>query len=143
MKFYFILNRRVLTLVFLLTLITVLLVGQFKSHSMPQKNADTHNNRINFINNLGYTVDENSATERQVLIPYEFSDVYSNYNSVQQQAGYNLLKHKGKNVICYSYNLEDEDFKVINLLVYEGLVIGGDVSSLNIDGEMLPLLKKE
>ena len=146
MRIYCILNRRVLALLFLSVLLIVLLLGQLNSYKTTQKNGDTHKNRIYFINNLGYTVDEDSVSEKQVTIPYEFSDVYFNYNSIQKKAGYDLLNYRGESVICYTYNVSlnnSSDFIVINLLVHDGLIVGGDISSLNIDGEMLPLIKKE
>ena len=146
MRIYCILNRRVLALLLLSTVLTILIFGQFKSYQITQKNGDTHKNRINFISNLGFSVDEDSVTEKQVFIPYSFSDVYENYNKVQLKAGYDLTKYRGENVICYSYNVisdNTEDFKVVNLLVHNGLIVGGDVSSLRIDGDMLPLVKKE
>ena len=131
-------------MVLLCTILAVLLLGQFNSCAISEKNAVTHKQRIDFISNLGYSVDEASSTQKNIIIPYEFSDVYINYNDLQIKAGYNLKEYKGKKVILYSYPIiNDGQAKNINLLVYNGIIIGGDVSDLSIRGEIVPLLKNK
>ena len=82
----------------------------------------------------------------QVVIPEDFSDVYEKYNAIQYEAGYDLKDYRSRSVVRYSYFLEDYDPKqyvVANLLVFEGKIIGGDISSRRLDGFMLPLVSKD
>lgn len=141
MKPFIILSRRFLALIFLLLILFLLIIFQFLSSAMTNRNGDTHNKRIDFINNLGYTVNEETVTDKQIIIPYDFSSVYSNYNELQIKAGYDLKDYKGKSVTRYCYevlNLKNENYN-INLLVFDGMIIGGDICSVNINGEILPL----
>lgn len=145
MKPFIVLSRRFLALLFLLLVMFLLIISEFSSSAITNKNGDTHKKRIDFINNLGYTVNEDTATEKQIIIPYEFSSVYSNYNELQIKAGYDLKNYKGKSVTRYCYeilNFKNENYN-INLLVFDGMIIGGDICSSNINGEILPLLSNK
>lgn len=141
MKPFFILSRRFLALILLLLVLFLLIIFQFSSSAISNKDGDTHKKRIDFINNLGYTVNEETVTDKQIIIPYDFSSVYNNYNELQIKAGYDLKDYKGKSVTRYCYevlNLKNENYN-INLLVFDGMIIGGDICSVNINGEILPL----
>lgn len=145
MKPFFVLSRRFLIVVFLTLTLFILVFCQFTGSAINETNGDTHKKRIDYINSLGYQVDENSATNKDIVIPLNFSRVYYNYNLLQQKAGFDLSYFKGKTVKKYSYkvlNYKKENY-YLNLLVLDGVIIGGDVSSANISGEMLPLLSNK
>ena len=69
-------------------------------------------------------------------------DVYENYNSIQLAQGFDLSSMKGQRVKRWTYTItnypgyETEDCIKINILVYNGCVIGGDVCSIKLDGFM-------
>ena len=47
--------------------------------------------RIAFIENMGYTVNRDVAEdEKQIEIPNVFSDIYKEYQLIQQKAGFNV-----------------------------------------------------
>ena len=95
---------------------------------------------------MGYDPISSIAEEKEVVIPAEFSSVYDNYNRLQKQAGFDLEPYKGCSVMRYTYSLGDfpaDEYVVINLLVTEEKIIGGDISSRRLDGFMLPLLAKQ
>lgn len=145
MKPFFVLSRRFLLVVFLVLSFFLMIFCQFTSSAIKETNGDTHKKRIDYINSLGYQVDENTATDKEVIIPLNFSNVYFNYNLLQQKAGFDLSDFKGKTVKKYSYkvlNYKKENY-YLNLLVLDGIIIGGDISSTNISGEMLPLLSNK
>jgi hypothetical protein len=58
MKIFLILSKRLLVALFLIVVLSVLFIGRFLGSSIVDKNADTHKKRIDFINNLGYKIDE-------------------------------------------------------------------------------------
>ena len=101
--------------------------------------------RIDYICSLGYSPAE-CGEEAEIIIPSEFGEVYENYNALQKQVGFDLEPFKGRKAIRYTYSLADftpDEYVVINLLVCDGKLIGGDVSSRRIDGFMLPLAAKQ
>ena len=100
---------------------------------------------VNYISSLGWEVLEEPDEIKEVVIPYEFNDVYLNYNEIQKSQGFDLTDYAGERVKMWTYTLtnypgyEDKDCIKINILVYEGCVIGGDVCSVELDGFMYGL----
>ncbi len=95
-----------------------------------------------FISSYGWSVNEEPDEVREVIIPAEFDDVYTNYNSIQLEQGFDLSSLKGQRVKRWTYTItnypgyETEDCIKINILVYNGCVVGGDVCSIKLDGFM-------
>lgn len=112
--------------------------------------ASTSAERLAFISQFGWSVDEEPAEVREIVIPTEFDDVYNNYNEIQLSQQLDLSDYCGKRVKRWSYIVrnypgysEQEDCVRINLLVYNGCVIGGDVCSTELDGFMHGFYKEE
>lgn len=100
--------------------------------------------RQEFISSLGWETAEEYDTCRIVIIPSEFDEVYTRYNDLQKQQGFDLEGYKGKTVEIYSYpvyNYPQEDNVMLSLLVCDGRLIGGDVCSTKLDGFMQGLKK--
>ncbi len=95
-----------------------------------------------FISSYGWTVNDEPDEVREVMIPTEFDDVYTSYNSIQTAQGFDLSALKGQRVKKWTYTItnypgyEAEDCIKINILVYNGCVVGGDVCSVRLDGFM-------
>ncbi|MBR5721744.1 MAG: DUF4830 domain-containing protein [Clostridia bacterium] len=111
-------------------------------------NGKTNAQRVSYIKALSLTPDEDGAESKNVTIPLVFSTVYENYNELQKKAGYDLTAYKGAEAVIYTYPVgkiksDNNDEYYVNLIVYNGRIIGGDISSRNFYGEMLPLIKKE
>lgn len=108
-----------------------------------QTNAITNADRLTFIKSLGYTVSNSEPRSKTVVIPQVFSDVYTNYNNLQKSCGYDLSLYKGCEVLIYTYDIiapdDSNDGCVVNIIVYNDRIIGGDVSSVTFGGFMLPL----
>ena len=107
--------------------------------------ASTQEERLNFIAQLGFTPQEDPESVSEVLIPEEFDEVYTAYNELQTECGFDLTPYKGCAVKKWTYILtdypsyEDKDCIRLNLLVYKGKVIGGDICSVELDGFMTGL----
>lgn len=97
---------------------------------------------LSFVTSLGWEVVETPDEIREVIIPPEFDEVYTNYNKIQLEQNYDLSKYAGERVKKWTYTIknypafEGEEFIKINVLVFDGKVIGGDVCSVKIDGFM-------
>lgn len=96
-----------------------------------------------FISQFGWEVEGTPVEIADVAIPESFDDVYDNYNSIQLAQGLDLSNYAGVAVKRWSYRIlnypdypEGTDYIRINILVYDGRVIGGDVCSLKLDGFM-------
>ncbi len=105
--------------------------------------AATESDILSFISSCGWQVDEEPVEVRDVIIPESFDEVYSNYNQIQLEQGFNLEKYAGKRVKRWTYIIRNypdalptDDFIRINILVSDGVVIGGDVCSVKLDGFM-------
>lgn len=100
----------------------------------------TNTERVKFLENLGWEVDPTPIAEKKVVIPKEFSDVYSNYNRLQLDQGYDLSRFKGMEATIYTYNVTNYSgytgSVVADLYVIGNRVVGGDIHSLALDGFM-------
>lgn len=140
MKFYLLLSKRNLFIFFALMVIVFLIVGNIYSARLSVLDGSTNAKRINFISRLGYQVDENSAKSKDIIIPVDFNDVYTEYNKIQKKAGFNLYNHRGKFAKVFTYTILYKEDAELHLIVWDGKIIGGDVASINLNGEMKPLI---
>ena len=104
--------------------------------------ASTESERLSFISQFGWEVDEDPIEVCEVIIPTEFDETYTQYNEIQTKQGFDLKNYSGMRVKRWTYSVknypgyENKNYIRINVLVYEGLVIGGDVSSIELEGFM-------
>lgn len=111
--------------------------------------AGTKEERLGFISQFGWEVSEEPAEVREIVIPDAFDEVYENYNELQKKQELDLSLYCGKRVKRWTYTVtnypgytEGEDCVRINLLVFDGRVVGGDVSSVELDGFMHTFYKE-
>ena len=93
------------------------------------------------VKEMGY--DDVSETPYEVVeftIPTEFNEVYSRYNELLKTAGYDLSPYKGKTCKRYTYLIPSQNARA-NIIVYDGKIIGGDISGITLDGIMIPIEK--
>ncbi|MBQ8524652.1 MAG: DUF4830 domain-containing protein [Clostridia bacterium] len=98
----------------------------------------TNEDRIVFLEQFGWKVDAEATEEVTMKIPREFDRVMSTYNELQKRQGLDLSKYKGREVTRYSYNVTNypgyEGKVTASVIVYKSRVIGGDVSSSDVEG---------
>ncbi len=106
----------------------------------------TNDDRIDFLEQFGWTVSEKPSDEEEVTIPNDFDKIMLSYNEFQRQMGLDLAKYKGKKVMRYTYEItnypEYEGRVYANLLIYRNKVIGGDVCSADASGFLHGFEKK-
>ena len=104
------------------------------------READTNEKRVAFLTGFGWEVNTQPVQIQEVNVPEKDSEVLSRYNELQKSQGYDLCSYAGKRVTRYVYeilNYPDADAPVYaTLFVYEGAVIGGDVTNTAPDGPM-------
>ncbi|ADU21020.1 DUF4830 domain-containing protein [Ruminococcus albus] len=103
---------------------------------------DSESKRRTFLHEMGWEVPEKFDEVKTILIPEDWSEVYINYNELQKQQGFDLTPYKGMQVQVYTYKVlnypehEKDDCILCHLMVSDGKLIGGDVSSTASDGFM-------
>lgn len=109
----------------------------------------TSSERIEFLHNCGLSVDEEPLEVTEIIIPVEFDEVYKDYNEIQIKQGFDLQSYSGKRVKKWTYKVtnypdygESSDAIRANILVFNGLIIGGDVCSVELDGFMHGFIEK-
>ncbi len=100
--------------------------------------------RIAFFSQFGWEISTDPLQVKEVVIPQEFDETYEEYNQLQKSQGLDLQKYKGKRVKAWSYEIlnypgyENTDGVIHgNILVYDGVVVGGDICSVELDGFMV------
>ena len=106
--------------------------------SLEAKGMKTQEDRLNYLENLGWQVDAATAVTKEVMIPKEFDENYGEYNVLQQKQGFDLTKYQGKKVELTTVTVTNhpksaENVKA-NVLVYHNRIIGGDVCQETEDG---------
>ena len=96
--------------------------------------------QIEFLNQFGWQTEKKPIETTTVKIPQVFGDVYERYNKIQLEQGLDLHDYEGEQCKRVSYritNYPDTRQQVnANLLIYNGNVIGGDISSTRLGGFM-------
>ena len=94
------------------------------------------------VKEMGYDdVSEKPYEVVEFTIPTQFNNVWNNYNSLLKENGYDLSMYKGKKCKRYTYLIPSQNARA-NIIVYNGEIIGGDISGITLDGIMLPIQSK-
>jgi len=110
------------------------------------KRADTLDRRVEYLNGLGYNAYADSETKKKVLLPEKFDDIHTSYNQLQKEGGFDLTRYRGCVAELYTYELDrfcDLKEAKVNLLVYNNVIIGGDITTLERGGLCVPLMSTE
>ena len=89
---------------------------------------------------LGWEADPVTETAQEIVIPRVFSGVFSDYNALQKQQGFDLSTYAGETCTAYTYRVTNyegsTDTVLAQLFVYRNRVIGGDIHATAMDGFM-------
>lgn len=100
--------------------------------------GQTERDRAAFLTGCGWEFDGN-YTEKEIVIPTEFNDVYTQYNAIQTAQNFDLEPYKGKTATLYTYRItnykghENDDYIYADILVSGGYIIGGDICSTDAE----------
>lgn len=139
MKFFIVLTKRRLAVISAFLIMTVVITGQIFSADSGRIDGSTDTARVSYLKSLKIETDPDAVVCKEIVIPDTFNDVYKKYNDLQLQAGFDLSEYKGRQATVYTYSLGFSSERVVNLIVCDGFIIGGDVSSVKLDGEMRAL----
>lgn len=105
--------------------------------------AQDSRQRLDFLAQFGWEVNEDPIEVGEIIIPQEFNAVYRSYNELQLEQGFDLAAYSGKRVKRWTYTVtnypgydETTDCIHANILVCDGAVIGGDICNVELGGFM-------
>ncbi len=122
----------------------IFLLGGGRSEPTGTAAMSANDARVKFLEDLGWSVSASPVQSGQVKVPTESSEVYSRYNDLQKEAGYDLTQYAGKTVMRYVYkvnNHESTEPVYATLLVYKDQIVGGDVLDTAPGGKIVSLKK--
>lgn len=128
-------------------LVSILIFLSFKDspvlNSDLSAKASNEDERIAFLSQYGWKIEEDPVEVSEVIIPSEFNETYSAYNEIQKTQSMDLEAYKGQRVKKWVYEIKnypgypaESDCIRATILVLDGMVIGGDISSIEVDGFM-------
>lgn len=97
--------------------------------------------RVGFLNINGYDVVEEPSDCITVSIPSEFNRIYSEYNSIQLEQGFDLEKYMGQEADIYTYQLSNNPDMCAVLIIHDNNLIGCDIHSAEYGGAFEALLE--
>ena len=145
-RFFAIICVALAALITLIALVPELQPVAAAGTEVPAENTETVNyekirsneDRITFLAQFGWQVEETPKESANVAILAEFDKVFAAYNELQRAQGLDLSKYASRTVERYTYrvtNYEGYDGEVLaNLLICRGRVIGGDICSADQNG---------
>ena len=141
MKLYLIFTRKGLAVILALTVLTLVIVGQFSSVNKSYADGSTHQKRMEFLSYYKISVDETAVLVKETRLPQKASGDFWEYNQITLKGGFDLTDFCGKTVTVYSYELTDSPEKTVNLILCNDKIIAGNITD-NLKGELSPILKE-
>lgn len=103
--------------------------------------AENAEERAAFLAQFGWEIDEEPVEVREIIIPEDFDKGYKDYSELNKKNGFDLEVYKGERVKMWVYDILNypgfegrHGVVQATILVFDGRVIGGDVSSLEQNG---------
>ena len=95
---------------------------------------------ISFLEINGWIANTGQVSSSEKVIPEIFDVTYNDYALLQKKQGFDFENYKGKQITLYSYPLlnypgyENCDNIFINILTFNGSIIGADIYCTSING---------
>lgn len=92
-----------------------------------------------FLKQLNLTADDSKSESKKITIPAELNDVYAAYNELQRSVGLDVTPYLGREAELLTIPLQNAEREYAVLLVCNGNVIGGHLTSGKYGDEIKPL----
>lgn len=133
----------VLTLALLVIFFLSLYVGYSQEYKTTENSYFCNNTDDVAMYLSSFNIDFGEFQIDEITVPYEFSDVYSSYNLIQKEQGFDLTEYKGKTLTRYTANVKNypdfDDDVYVEVLVYDKLIVGADIYSVSSNGFIVGL----
>ena len=101
----------------------------------------TEEDVVKFLAQFGWEADSEPVQVREIIIPEDFDNGYKEYSALNKEDGFDLEIYKGERVKMWTYDILNypgyegkRGIVQANILVFDGMVIGGDISLLDSGG---------
>ena len=104
---------------------------------------------LSFLASNGWKTEPSPCEISVIRIPDRFNAVFDAYNGLQRAQGFDLAPYRGRSVTRFVFRLteypgaQNADCIRATVYVYNGSVIGGDISSTALDGFMHGIISAE
>ncbi len=116
-----------------------------KAETLDERNGENNEERAAFLSQCGWQVNAEPIQTQTVKIPAEDSEVFRRYNELQKSQGFDLTAYAGKQAVRYVYEVlnypEAKGPVYATVFVFQGKIIGGDVTDTAPEGKMQGLKK--
>jgi hypothetical protein len=79
--------------------------GKTKDTGLSNTNLGSNEDRVAYLNALGWEVSESPLDTQEIVIPREFTGIYADYVKLQNEQGFNLEKYGGMTAVRYTYRI--------------------------------------
>ncbi len=118
----------------------MLLGGKGNAASTAAPAVTSNDARVKFLTDQGWEVATSPTESSQVRVPEKPDEVFTRYNQLQINQGYDLTQYAGKNVMRYVYKVNNYPGSTepvyATLLVYKNKIIGGDITDTAANGQV-------
>lgn len=138
--------KMIFGIVLAVTGVLVIILTFVSNHMVESKSvsavisASTNEERRNYLATFGWETEE-EFEEKMLTIPESWNQVYSDYNEVQMNQGFDLTEYKGRKVTLYTYTIKNyekaKEGIVADMLVCDGVLIGGDLCNTSAENGFL------
>lgn len=142
MKIYLIFTRKGLAVLLALTVLALIIIGQFSSINKGYADGSTHQKRMEFLSYYKISVNETAVAVKQTRLPQEISDNFKEYNQITSKGGFNLSDFCGDVVTIYNYEMISSPEKTVNIIVCGKKIIAANIND-NLKGTLDPILKEQ
>lgn len=116
----------------------ILLAGGQDSGTGTEIRLTSNEERVAYLQSLGWTVEPEPVETLQFLLPEELSEPYLTYNQLQEEQGFDLSSCCGKQVSRYTYTVTNYPGRAegvqANLYICEEAPVAGDILCPGADG---------
>ena len=124
----------------MLAIAAALILGKTAPGTNPQEQPllSTNEDRVAYLESLGWTVDPEPVETLQFLLPETLEDPYLSYNQLQLAQGFDLEQYTGKQVTRYTYTVTNDprcaEGVQANLYICEEVPVAGDILCSGANG---------
>ncbi len=141
MKLYLIFTKKGLAVILALSILALIIIGQFSTVNKSYADGSTHRERMEFLAFYKILVNETAVSVKETRLPQDMTENFTEYNKIALKGGFDLTDFLGKEVTVFTYELAKQPQKTVNLIVCDGKIIAGDITD-NLKEKIAPILRK-
>lgn len=135
-------TKKIIMFVFLAAIIVAALFLMFKAKGDAEEDRmyqmSTNAERVEYLNMQGWIVNPDPISAREIILPAEFNEKYTQYNDLQKSQGLDLTPYKGREAMLYTYKVlnfpDTPDNVTANIVIVDDRLVAADITFTGEDG---------